>query len=445
MCMHDRGISEYDCFVCQRFPRTFEDHEASAPAPKGFSFLALVIALCSGVALGITGLAIFLTSRTPSSAGYDVVARLAPLSAPNPGEHFYDASSTLVVPDRRSAAPSSRETAAVAPRTSIPSTVGPEDSHDVSSKTVVSHLMDSTRSAAEKRIAVVSRDSEGQYIFLPPSHLQPANSTPIDVPDRVSARVSSKQVATAEALRPAPPAVPAEHPQNTQTRPAISHLSNLGANAAEERVVMAPRDSDSWHIFLPPSDLQGKSPNLSAPFKRWMQGESFANAEDCENYRERQVAEAAADRDHGDSPADALTYRIELFTYAVCISAQDPRVNGQSHAQNRAELAESDGPGDGWYIFLPPGDARHQNPIQGAPFRRWVQDEAFDTVDDCQDYRERQVSEAVADRDQTEAPTDALDYKIKLFTEAECISAQDPRLNQNTPTLLSKGHHVPPA
>jgi hypothetical protein len=439
--MHDRGISEYDCFVCQRFPRTFEDHEASAPTPKGFSFLALFIALCSGVALGITGLAIFLTSRAPSPAGHDIVARLAPLSAPNPSEHFYDASSTLVVPDRRSAAPSSKKTAAVTPRISIPSAVGPEDSHDVSSKTVVSHLIDSNRNAA----AIASRDSESQYIFLPPSHLQPASPTAIDVPDRASAGTSSKKVATAEAPRPTPPAVPAAHPQDTQTRPAIAHLSGLNANAAEERVAMAPRDSASWHIFLPPSDLHGKSPNPSAPFKRWMQGESYANAEDCENYREHQVAEAAADRDHGDSPADALAYRIELFTYAECISAQDPRVNGLSHAQNRAELARSDGPGDGWYIFLPPGDARHQNPIQGAPFRRWVQDEAFDTVDDCQDYRERQVSEAVADRDQTEGPTDALDYKIKLFTEAECISAQDPRLNQNTPTLLSKGHHVPPA
>ena len=38
------------------------------------------------------------------------------------------------------------------------------------------------------------------------------------------------------------------------------------------------------------------------------------------------IGEAASDRDHADGPTDALVYKIKLFSYAECVSAQDRRI-----------------------------------------------------------------------------------------------------------------------
>lgn len=65
---------------------------------------------------------------------------------------------------------------------------------------------------------------------------------------------------------------------------------------------------------------------MSAPFKHWAQGEPFGSAEDCEHYRARVISEAASDRDHADGPTDAFVYKIKLFSYAECVSAQDRRI-----------------------------------------------------------------------------------------------------------------------
>jgi hypothetical protein len=223
----------------------------------------------------------------------------------------------------------------------------------------------------------------------------------------------------------------AEHSHDVLSTIIVPHLVAVSIPKTGKKVVaMAPRDSNGWNIFLPPSDLQHRSPDLGAPFKRWARGEAFGSAEACEHYRAHVISEAASDRDRADGPTDALDYRIKLFTYADCVSAQDLRIAGPPRPIERASLTDADRTGDGWYIFLPPGDVLHRSPDPSAPFRRWTQGEAYDTAEDCEDYRARVISEAASDRDHADGPTYALVYKIKLFSYAECVSAQDRRIKE---------------
>jgi hypothetical protein len=343
MCMHNPSISEYQCALCQGFPRTFESNKNPSP---GLSYLARLVAVCLGVALSVTGLGILRTSWTSSSTEQGAVAGLEYTSTPAPSERFHDTLPKIVVPHLAVSIPESRQVVATVPHALTPAPTPAEHSHDVLSTIIVSHL-------------------------------------------EVSIPKTGKKV-----------------------------------------VPMAPRDSKRWHIFLPPSDPQHRSPDLSAPFKRWARGESFGSAEDCEHYRARVISEAASDRDRGDGATDALDYRIKLFTYADCVSAKDLRIASQPQPLETASLTGIDTAGDGWYIFLPPGDVLHRSPDPSAPFRRWTQGEAYETAEDCEDYRARVVSEAASDRDHADVPTDALVYKIKLFSYAECVSAQDRRIKE---------------
>jgi hypothetical protein len=83
---------------------------------------------------------------------------------------------------------------------------------------------------------------------------------------------------------------------------------------------------------------------------------------------------------------------------------------------------------NGWYIVLPPADPQHKNPDLSAPFKRWARGESFGSAGGCEDNRARVISGTASDRDRSDGPTDALDYKIKLFTYAECVSTQDRRM-----------------
>ena len=247
---------------------------------------------------------------------------------------------------------------------------------------------------------------------------------------RTSRTSSPTKHVTVARLEPTSALTPNEHLHDTLSKIVVPHLAVSTPKARKKRVAMVPRDSNGWYIFLPPSDPQHRSPDLSAPFKRWARDESFGSAEDCEDYRARVISEAASDRDRADGPTDALDYRIKLFSYAECVSDQDQRIADRPHALEHASLTGSERPGDGWYIFLPPGDALHRSPDPSAPFRRWTQGEAFDTAEGCKDYREREVSDAASDRDRADGPTDTLDYRIKLFSYAECVSAQDRRIKE---------------
>ena len=83
---------------------------------------------------------------------------------------------------------------------------------------------------------------------------------------------------------------------------------------------------------------------------------------------------------------------------------------------------------EGWYVFYPPGDAFHKFPDPIAPFKRWAQGESFDSAQACEEYRERMLRKIQKDRERSEEPTFAFDYKIKLFTYADCVSSHDRRI-----------------
>jgi len=85
-----------------------------------------------------------------------------------------------------------------------------------------------------------------------------------------------------------------------------------------------------------------------------------------------------------------------------------------------------------WYIFLPPGDSRHDSPDPSAPFKRWAQGEAFDSAESCERNRNRMLQETnYAMRRETE-PTryDGYVYLLKAWTYADCVSAQDVRITE---------------
>jgi len=83
---------------------------------------------------------------------------------------------------------------------------------------------------------------------------------------------------------------------------------------------------------------------------------------------------------------------------------------------------------EGWYIFFPPGDAFHKSPDPIAPFKRWAQGESFDSAQACEECRERMLRKMQKDRERSEEPTFAFDYKIKMFTYADCVSSHDRRI-----------------
>src|ERR1700732_3476199 len=90
--------------------------------------------------------------------------------------------------------------------------------------------------------------------------------------------------------------------------------------------VVVPDSDPDWYIFVPPGDSQHKSPNPSAPFSRWMQGEGFGSAQECERYRQQVVYDTASERDHNGELSTPYDYKIKLFANARCVSGQDPRL-----------------------------------------------------------------------------------------------------------------------
>jgi hypothetical protein len=89
---------------------------------------------------------------------------------------------------------------------------------------------------------------------------------------------------------------------------------------------VVPNSDPDWYIFVPPGDAQHKSPDPSAPFARWMQGEGFASARECERYRQQVVDHTAYERDHNEELSTPYDYKIKLFANAECVSVQDPRL-----------------------------------------------------------------------------------------------------------------------
>ena len=124
--------------------------------------------------------------------------------------------------------------------------------------------------------------------------------------------------------------VPPSYTLSSMPRPAVSVPP--GPIAVETiRPKLHPKavvpDSDpGWYIFVPPGDSEHNSPNPSAPFARWMRGEGFGSARECERYRQQVVDDTTYKRDHVEELSDPYDYKIELFSHAECLSAQDPRL-----------------------------------------------------------------------------------------------------------------------
>jgi hypothetical protein len=91
---------------------------------------------------------------------------------------------------------------------------------------------------------------------------------------------------------------------------------------------VVPDSDPAWYIFVPPGDAQHKWPNPSAPFARWMQGEGFGSARECERYRRQVVDDTAYERDHNGELSTPYDYKIKLFANARCMSVRDPRQIG---------------------------------------------------------------------------------------------------------------------
>ena len=88
--------------------------------------------------------------------------------------------------------------------------------------------------------------------------------------------------------------------------------------------------------------------------------------------------------------------------------------------------------GEAWYVFLPPGDGRHDNPDPSAPFKQWAQGEAFDSAESCENYRGEMLREMNhAMKRQTEVTGYRIHlYRLKAWTYADCVSAQDQRIKE---------------
>jgi hypothetical protein len=95
----------------------------------------------------------------------------------------------------------------------------------------------------------------------------------------------------------------------------------------------------------------------------------------------------------------------------------------QPKLHTEAVMSNSDA---AWYIFVPPGDAQHKSSNPSAPFARWTRGEAFGSVRECEHYLKRVVDNTIYERDHIGGLSAPYDYKIELFSNAECVSAQDP-------------------
>jgi hypothetical protein len=89
-------------------------------------------------------------------------------------------------------------------------------------------------------------------------------------------------------------------------------------------------------------------------------------------------------------------------------------------------------PDEAWYVFLPPGDPHHDNPDPSAPFKRWAQGEAFDSAESCESYRNNMLREMNhAMKRETEVTGYQIYlYRLKAWTYADCVSAQDQRIKE---------------
>jgi hypothetical protein len=151
--------------------------------------------------------------------------------------------------------------------------------------------------------------------------------------------VHSKPIAITMTPRPTLvfPTVPVATVETVPQSYTRSTMSSPGVPVSPEPMAVEPirpklhpkavvLDSDPGYVFVPPGDAQHKSSNPSAPFARWMRGEAFGSVRECEHYLKRVVDDTIYERDHIGGLGAPYDYKIELFSNAECVSAQDPRL-----------------------------------------------------------------------------------------------------------------------
>jgi hypothetical protein len=98
--------------------------------------------------------------------------------------------------------------------------------------------------------------------------------------------------------------------------------------------------------------------------------------------------------------------------------------------RNRAKTRPRHSVSQAWYLFIPPGDRRHENPDPSAPLTRWAQGEAFDTAQSCENRRREKLRDLNRSmQHDTRVAVYQYDlYQLKAWTYADCLSARDQRI-----------------
>jgi outer membrane protein TolC len=117
-------------------------------------------------------------------------------------------------------------------------------------------------------------------------------------------------------------AAPSEHPIATQQL--STHITDMGrtnlkhpdSNASDAPPVL-------WYLFMPPSNQDQSAADVGAPFSRWIQGRSFDTAENCESARKKML-----------NVLKPARYNYQMFQYAGCIAANDPRIRSNREKQS---------------------------------------------------------------------------------------------------------------
>ena len=101
-----------------------------------------------------------------------------------------------------------------------------------------------------------------------------------------------------------------------------------------------------------------------------------------------------------------------------------PRRRNRAKTRSRLSVSQA------WYLFIPPGDRRHENPDPSAPLMRWAQGEAFDTAQACENRRREKLRDLNRSmQHETRVPVYQYDlYQLKAWTYADCLSARDQRI-----------------
>jgi outer membrane protein TolC len=117
-------------------------------------------------------------------------------------------------------------------------------------------------------------------------------------------------------------APPSEHPIATQQLGThITDVEPTKLKHPESNASDAPKML--WYLFMPPSNEDQSAADVGAPFSRWIQGRSFDTAQNCQSARKKMLNVLKPSR-----------YDYQMFQYAGCVAANDPRIKSNQEKQS---------------------------------------------------------------------------------------------------------------